>query len=290
MGEIVNINGTLYAPGEATISVFDHGFLYGDSIYETLRTYSRKIFLKEKHLGRAYSSAEGISLEIPYVMPELEREIEKTLEKASNEDSLIRIVVTRGVGPIDIDPATAGRPNLIIYVKKFPEYPIEWYEKGVPISLVKVKRNPLESLPPRIKSGNFLNNIFAIQETREEGAHEGVMLNISGYVTEGTTSNVFIVKGGVLETPPPQAGILPGITRNFVLDLAAAIGIEAVETDIEPEELFGADECFLTSTTREILPVSRCGGKPIGEGRPGPVTMALSSEFRKRIEIFVNEG
>ena len=287
MNERVNINGTLFRPSEARISVYDHGFLYGDSVYETLRTYSNRIFLKEKHLARIYRSAEGISLTIPYTKEELEEEIMKTLKAAGNENSMIRVVLTRGVGPIGIDPDLSEKPNLIIFAKEHPRYPREYTTEGVSISLVTVKRNPLESLPPRIKSGNFLNNIFAIQESKREGSHEGIMLNMRGNITEGTTSNIFIVKDGIIKTPPSHAGILPGITRAFVLELASEEGIETAEIDITPGELSEADECFLTSTTREIFPVSRCSGKPIGKKAPGDITRRLMTRFRQKVEAFI---
>ena len=269
----INFNGNIEE--DPHISVFDHGFLFGDSVYEVVATHKNKPIFLEAHLNRLKNSANGISLTIPHDQKWFVREVTRTLEAAENIESYIRIIVTRGVGDIDIDPSSCQNPNVIIYVAPSKEYSPENYSKGINIALVSIKRNPKEALNPGIKTGNYLNNVLAIMEANKLGAKDALMLSPSGYLTECTTSNIFLVQEGRVLTPSLDCGILPGITRDTVIQLAKENGLPVEEGQWPPETLDKADEIFITGTIKKIMPVTQLDGHAIGNGKPGPVTQKL---------------
>lgn len=266
----INFNGSIQ--DEAFISVLDHGFLFGDSVYEVVATHGNKLCFLEAHLARLRNSAAGISLEIPSEDEWFVEQISRTVQSANFEETYIRIIVTRGVGEIDIDPGSCDRPNIIIIAAPAKVYPHNYYEKGIDLALVSVKRNARESLNPGIKTGNYLNNILAKMEANRLGAQDALMLNAEGVLTEGTTSNFFFVNEGKLFTPSLDCGILSGITRDVAIQLALENGIPLEEGHWPPEELTHAEEAFVTGTVKKIMPATRLDGKPIGNGKPGPIT------------------
>ena len=274
----VNINGDITNAADARISVLDRGFLYGDSVYEvTMSTGRKPVFLKE-HLDRLESSASMIGMDIGNHRRQIEERIDRSLEAHGPQRCYIRIIVTRGEGDeITLDPGVSTKRNVIIIVKDLPEYPRSWYEQGVGIIVSKVVRNSKEAMDPNIKSGNYLNNILAMAEAKKRGAFDAVMLNSRGFVAEATTSNVWVVEGSTLITPPLEAGILNGITRRVIFEISRA---EVCERNFTADEMKGADECFLSSTTREIVPVASIDGRPIGDGLPGPRTRSLLRSYR----------
>ncbi len=269
----INFNGVIEE--NPSISVFDHGFLFGDSVYEVIATHNNKPIFMEEHLHRLTNSANGISLALPNDQNWFVREINKTLQAAGNEESYIRIVVTRGVGDIDIDPTSCQNPNVLIYVAPHKDYAQDNYIKGINVALVSIKRNPKEALNPGIKTGNYLNNVLAIVEAKKLGAKDALMLSPSGYLTECTTSNIFLVQGERILTPSLDCGILPGITRDTVIQLAKENGLPVEEGEWPPETLEKADEIFITGTLKKIMPVTQLDGRSIGKGKPGPVTQKL---------------
>ena len=269
----INLNGDIQQ--EAYISVLDHGFLFGDSVYEVVSTHHGRLCFVQEHLKRLQNSARALSLEIPLADDAMIREIEKTVEAAGNPESYIRIIVTRGVGEIDIDPESCTRPNVLILVKPAMPYPEENYTHGIKVALVSVKRNPKEALNPSIKTGNYLNNILAKVEAREAGAADALMLNPTGQLTECTTSNFFFVRDQRLMTPSLECGILSGITREVVLRLARENGVLVEVGEWPPEILQGAEEAFITGTVKRVMPVTSLDGRPIGEGKPGPITKMM---------------
>lgn len=277
MNRIVNIDGKLYAPEEARISVFDHGFLYGDSIYETMRTYDRKIFLLDRHLIRLQNSAGMLRLSLPLSAGELEAELYRTVDAVEGE-CYIRMIVTRGRGRIGLDTALCEKASYVLLVAPYEPLPEEWYKKGVKIALVDVRRNDRLSLNPGIKTCNLLNNVLAYMQTKDEQAYEGILCNLAGFIAEGTVSNVFIVRDGVLLTPPAEAGLLLGVTRGLTLELATKEGIPAVERNITPEEFVSSEECIITGTTKGLLPVSRIGARVL-DPVPGPITARLLDAY-----------
>jgi len=284
VSRLVNINGHIVPAEQANISAYDHGFLYGDGVYETLRTYQGVPFLLDGHLARLRRSAGLIRIDWERLPVEPSEEVRKTLLAADNEESLIRLAVSRGVGPLGYDPALCPKPSLLVYVQPFDQPPEALYQDGARALIVTVRRNPPAALNPYVKSMNLLNNILAAMEALEKGAEEGIMLNLSGNVAEGSNTNVFAVRGGRLLTPPLAAGILDGLTREHVISLCLRAGIPCEETDIRPEELLSADECFLTSTTRELVPIVLIDGRPIGSGKPGPLTKRLLALFRAAVK------
>lgn len=282
----INLNGDIMA--EASISVYDHGFLFGDSIYEVLTTRCGKPAFLGPHLKRLRKSAEGISLSIPYSDERLITEIHKTLHETGNEESYIRIVVTRGVGDMDIDPSTCDKPNVIIIASSARVYPQVFYEKGINVALVSVKRNSREALNPGIKTGNYLNNVLAKMEANQSKAEDALMLNAWGHLTECTTSNFFFVQAGRVMTPSEECGILGGITRMTIIQLARENGILIEEGEWPAEVLQKADEAFLTGTVKKVIPVTHLDGRPVGQGTPGPVTrklMRLYDEYCENLEL-----
>lgn len=287
MTQKINVNGSIEE--NPHISVFDHGFLFGDSVYEVIATHKNKpIFLKE-HLNRLTNSAKGIFLTIPYDQKWFVREVDKTVQAAGNDESYIRIVVTRGVGDIDIDPSSCESPNVLIYVTPVKEYSPENYSKGINIALVSIKRNPKEALNPGIKTGNYLNNVLAKMEANKLGAKDALMLSPAGFLTECTTSNIFLVQGGRVLTPSLDCGILAGITRTVVIRLAKENGLPVEEGQFPPETLEKADEMFITGTLKKIMPVTQLDGRFVKNGQPGPVTqklMRLYEEYFKSLSSF----
>jgi branched-chain amino acid aminotransferase len=276
----INVNGNIQ--DEAFISVLDHGFLFGDSIYEVICTYQGKPFFLDEHLKRLYSSASGISLKIPYDEMWIKTQVQATLDFADNPESYIRIIITRGVGDLDIDPSSCLKPNLIIFVKNIPQTPDEYYEKGISVALVSIKRNSRDALDPAVKTGNYLNNVLARVEAQKMGAVDAIMLNSWGQLTEGTTSNLFFVREGRLLTPKISCGILSGITREKIIQLANENGLPLEEGAWPGDELLKAEEIFLSGTVKRVMPVSIIDNRPVGLGKPGPITqkmMRLYSEM-----------
>ena len=283
MGQIVNIDGTLFPPDDAKISVFDHGFLYGDNIYEAMRTYRGKIFLIERHLFRLEASANMINLNLPLNQADFQRQIERTVSAGGNNESYIRMIVTRGKGAITLDMDSSERASFVIIVKSLDQFPREYYQRGVKLAMVSIRRNDRQTLNPRIKSGNLLNNVLAYMQAKSEGAFEGILCNLAGNVTEATSSNVFLVKKGKLITPSLDAGLLSGVTRGLVLELAASQQIPIEERNVLPDELLLCDECFITSTTKAVLPVNQIGETRLPEA-PGVITSQIMNAYRKFVD------
>jgi branched-chain amino acid aminotransferase len=275
----VYISGQFYDKSEAKISVYDHGLLYGDGVFEGIRSYGGKIFRLRQHLQRLYDSAKAIRLEIPMSQEQLAQAIRQTLDLNGLKDAYIRVVVTRGAGSLGLDPRKTGDPQVIIITDHIQLYPPELYENGLEIVTVATIRNHPNAVNPRIKSLNYLNNILAKLEAIQAGCLEALMLNHKGEVAECTGDNIFVVTRGVVRTPPLDAGILEGITRNAVLELAQRAGIPTREEPLTRHDVYTADECFLTGTAAEIIPVVKCDGRVIGSGKPGPITRQLRERF-----------
>ena len=277
----VYINGKLYDKADAKISVFDHGLLYGDGVFEGIRVYEGKVFRLREHVERLYDSARGIKLEIPMSREQMAEAITSTVQANAKRNGYIRALVTRGAGYLGLDPRKTTDPQVVIIVDDITLYPPELYENGMEIVTVSTIRNHPNALNPRIKSLNYLNNIMAKMEAIQSGCLEALMLNHKGEVAECTGDNIFIVKRGVLKTPPPDAGILVGITRNAIIELARADGIPVQETALTRHDVYTADECFLTGTAAEVIPVVKCDGRTIGSGKPGPITKQLRERFHQ---------
>ncbi|HBN78239.1 MAG TPA: branched-chain-amino-acid transaminase [Planctomycetaceae bacterium] len=277
----IYLNGQLVSKDEAKISVFDHGLLYGDGIFEGIRIYNRKVFLLEEHIERLYESAHAIRLTIPLSPAEMTKAVEETVAANELVDGYIRLVITRGSGSLGLDIRRTSDPQVIIIADKISLYPEELYEQGLKIITASTIRNHPQALSPRIKSLNYLNNILAKIEGSDAGCLEAVMLNHKGEVAECTGDNIFIVKNGVLKTPSTDAGILDGITRRAVLRLAREAKLEIMETTMTRHELYVSDECFLTGSAAEVIAVVELDGRLIGDGKPGPVTKDLKSRFEK---------
>lgn len=273
----VHVHGRICAPEEATISVFDRGFLYGDSVYETVGTVHGRLFALQDHLNRLERSAARIRLRIP-PRAEIEQAVRDTIAAAANPESRVRVIVTRGAGKLDLDPAASDDPQLVVIVFPLGAPTAEMYEKGVAVALVSVARNDPRAIDPAVKSGNYLNNVMALGEARRTfGAYEAILCAGDGSVAEGSSSNVFIIKAGRVLTPPLAVGILDGITRSHVVRIAREAGIQVDEARFRPDDLRAADEAFLTSATRGVLPITIVDGRPLGAGIPGPVTRGLMS-------------
>jgi branched-chain amino acid aminotransferase len=284
------MDGHLVAPADAKVSVYDHGLLYGDGVFEGLRGYGGRIFKMDSHLRRLEESAERIRLKIPYSRGELAKAMKDTMAACGMPDCYIRLVVTRGAGTLGLHPFKCPRPGVIIVVDTIQLYPKELYEQGMKVIVAKRPRIPAECLDPAIKSLNYLNNILAKIEAIDADVLEAIMLNTRGYVSECTGDNIFVVKDGVISTPPTSAGILHGITRQFVIDeLGPAIGMRVHEREMRLEDVYAADEVFLTGTAAEIIGVSAVGDSVIGSGAVGPVSKRLEQEFRRRIAAMTPE-
>ena len=277
----VYINGKLYAKEDARVSVFDHGLLYGDGVFEGIRCYNGTVFKFSEHIDRLYDSAEAIALEIGLTKDELKNAVLDTLKANNLRDSYIRLVVTRGVGKLGLDPFNCETPQLIIITDTIQLYSKELYEKGLDTIIVNTIRNHPDALNPTVKSMNYLNNILAKIECIKAGAAEGIMLNKDGYVSECTGDNIFIVKDNELFTPPVSAGILIGITRNVVIELAKEAGTTVREEQLTKDDLYNADECFLTGTAAEIIPVANIDGRKVSTGKPGKITLSLLKKYQE---------
>ena len=281
----INVNGII--KDEASVSVFDHGFLFGDSIYEVVNTKGNRPCFLNEHLKRLHRSAEGIELTIPFDDKWFKNQIDRTLTDAGNSESYIRIVVTRGVGDIDIDISSCKSPLVLIFVTPAHAYPLELYENGIHLAVVSIQRNSISALNPGIKTGNYLNNVLARMEATRLGAHDALMLNSSGYLTEGTTSNFFFVLDGGIMTPSIDCGLLAGITRDVIIRICKENGFRVEEGSWPTEILENADEMFLTGSVKHLMPVTRLDGKNIGDGKPGEITRCLIDLYEKFIKQFV---
>jgi branched-chain amino acid aminotransferase len=282
----VYINGKLFDKSEAKVSVFDHGLLYGDGVFEGIRAYSGRVFRLKQHVDRLYESAKGIHLEIPMSRAAMADAINQTLAANKLSDAYIRVVVTRGAGSLGLDPRKTTDPQVIIITDKISLYPPELYEHGLKIITAATTRNHPNAVNPRIKSLNYLNNIMGKIEATQSGCLEALMLNHKGEVAECTGDNVFVVQRGVIHTPSADSGILEGITRAAVIELARGAGYTVVERTMDRLDVFKAEECFLTGTAAELIPVVECDGRVIGDGRPGPITR----ELLQRFHALVREG
>jgi len=279
----VYINGKLLDKSDAKISVYDHGLLYGDGVFEGIRVYSGTVFRLRQHIDRLYDSARAIALEIPMTREQVIDAVNNTVRANNKRDGYIRLVVTRGAGTLGLDPRKTSEPQVIIIVDDISMYPQDLYETGMEIVTASTIRNHPGATNPRIKSLNYLNNILAKMEGIRAGCLEALMLNHKGEVAECTGDNIFLVKHGVLRTPPLDAGILEGVTRNAVIDLAKADGIVVQEMSLTRHDVYTADECFLTGTAAEVIPVVKIDGRLIGPGKPGPITRQLHERFHKLV-------
>jgi len=276
----VYIDGKYYNDKNAKVSVFDHGLLYGDGVFEGIRAYNGRVFKLKEHIDRLYCSAKAILLDIPMSPAEVTAAVLATCRRNDIRDGYVRLVVTRGAGTLGLDPNRCEKPSVIIIAGKIQLYPPEYYENGLTIVTAPTARNFSNAVNPAIKSLNYLNNILAKIEANIAGCEEAIMLNAAGYVAECTGDNVFIVKAGQLVTPPLYAGALYGITRGVTIELARAAGLAVTETNLTRYDLFNADECFLTGTGAELVPVVKIDGRLIGTGKPGPVTKLLVEKYR----------
>lgn len=284
MGErLVYISGEFVPQSEAKVSVFDHGFLYGDGIFEGLRVYSGNIFKCREHLIRLYESAKSIMLDIPMTIEEIEDAVVETVRINQLHDAYIRLVVSRGKGDLGLDPFSCSLAEVIIIVDQVRLFPPELYEKGLEIVTVPTRRNTPDALNPKIKSLNYLNNVLVKIEARRAGVLEALMLNHEGYVCEGSGDNIFLVKNGRLLTPPGYLGTLEGITRAMVIDLAKEKGYEVAEVPFTRHDVYVADECFLTGTAAEVIPVVSLDSRVISQGTPGPITQEMIAGFRDAV-------
>jgi branched-chain amino acid aminotransferase len=281
MSRQVYINGKFFTAEDAKVSVFDHGLLYGDGVFEGLRSYGGKVFRLREHIVRLYESAKAIWLEIPISADEVCEAVNEAVAVNKIEDGYVRLLVTRGAGTLRLDPNRCSNPQIIIIADTITLYPKELYEKGLEIITVSVQRNHPAALSPRIKSLNYLNNILAKIEGLQAGCIEALMLNHKGEVAECTGDNIFLVRGGVLYTPPLEAGILGGITRDCVIEIARDAEIDVRETPLTKHDVYVADECFLTGTAAEVVPVVKVDSRTIGSGKPGSMTRDLEKRFRK---------
>lgn len=282
MDSLIYLNGSFVCRSEARVSVFDHGLLYGDGVFEGIRAYRGMVFRLDDHLRRLYRGARAITLEIPLSFEEMRQAVVDSLRVNHLQDAYIRLVVTRGEGDLGLDPRKCwGQPMVIIIADEIKLYPDEFYQHGLEVITVSTRRNTPAALNPAIKSLNYLNNIMAKIEVGRAGLQEGIMLNEQGFVAEATGDNVFIYKDERLLTPPAHIGILEGITRASVIELAQQAGLTVSEEVFTQFDIYSADECFLTGTAAEIVPVIAADGRKIGAGRPGPITKDLIERFRR---------
>lgn len=280
----VYVNGGYFPKEEAKISVFDHGFLYGDGIFEGVRAYGGRVFRLEEHIDRLYDGARSIMLDMPLTKQEMAEVVLETLRRNELRDAYIRLVVSRGIGDLGLDPRKCQKPTVICIADKIALYPEKLYSEGMEIITAATRRNRPEGVNPQMKSLNYLNNIMAKIEANLAQVPEAMLLNTEDYVAECTGDNIFIVRDGVLITPPPFVGILVGITRNAIIELAEKIGVKAEEKVFTRHEVFTADECFLSGTAAEAIPVVKVDGRPIADGKPGPVTNKITKAFKELIK------
>jgi branched-chain amino acid aminotransferase len=283
----VYVNGTITPADEAVVPVYDHGFVYGEGVYETLRTYNRVPFLYDRHMRRLRASASALHLDVPFDDDTLRGWIDDTMAAASRrpeglDEAYIRILLTRGVGELSYDLRATPAPSLIIIVKPFDEPPARVFEEGIKIVLVSILRNHPGSVNPIIKSNNLLNNAIAMQEAHRKGGEEALMCNYRGELSECSQSNFFLVRDGMVLTPRSAAGLLEGLTREFLFEIGREIGVPVEEATLRPEDMATAQEAFITGSTRELTPVVRVDDQVIGTGRPGPVTQKLLEGFRQK--------
>lgn len=283
MSQKVYLTGQLVDKEQAVVSVYDHGLLYGDGVFEGIRVYSSKVFRHQDHIDRLYESARAIRLEIPITPEEMTKAVEDTVAANGIVDGYVRLVVTRGGGSLGLDIRRTSDPQVIVIADTISLYPEELYENGLKIITASTIRNHPAALSPRIKSLNYLNNILAKIEGTDAGCLEALMLNHKGDVAECTGDNLFIVRHGVLKTPPADAGILEGVTRNVVIELAREAGIEVREVNLQRHDIIIADECFLTGTAAEVIPVVELDGRKIGDGSPGPISKKLRARFQEYV-------
>ncbi len=273
------IDGRIVDGAEARVPVTDHGFLYGDGVFEGIRVYSRRVFRLEQHLARLAVSARAVGLEIPGGLDAAREIILATARTFGADDAYVRFIVSRGEGALGVDPTTCPHPRVVCIVDLIRIYPAETQGRGISLVTSSWRRPPPDVLDPRVKSLNYLNNALAKLEARRRGADEALLLNAAGLVAEASVANVFAVRAGALATPPPTDGALEGITRGAVLELAAEAGMSAREARLTRYDVYTADECFLTGTAAEVVPVVQCDGRPIGIGQPGPITRELRQRF-----------
>jgi branched-chain amino acid aminotransferase len=283
---LVNINGVIAPIADGRISVLDHGFLFGDSIYETLRTYRQKPFLFSRHFARLERSAHSVFMKLPWDRAKTYEEVKKTIAAAGPGEHRVRITITRGVGGIGPDPDTCESPNAVLFVTPFSEPPRSLYDNGVEIVVSSFYRSRQLG---DAKTGNLLRAVLAIREANQAGAYEAITLTADGKISDGITCNVWLVQGNRLLTPSFESGILEGITRAVVLDLARRAGLEVVEAVLDLSEVDKANELFLTSSTREIVPIVRVAGRPVCDGRPGTVSKKLLDAYRREIDVLLKE-
>jgi branched-chain amino acid aminotransferase len=285
MGNKIYLDGKFVNREDAKVSIFDHGVLYGDGVFEGIRSYGRLVFRLKEHIDRLYESADAIRMKIPLSKETFIETIVEALKVNNLDDGYIRVVVTRGVGDLGLDPRKCPKPTIFIIADKIKLYPEELYENGLPIVIAKTRRNHPITLDPRIKSLNYLNNILAKIEAIDAGVEEALMLTLDGYVVECTGDNIFIVKDGHLVTPTADIGALEGVTQDAVIRLADKRGIETEYKKMYPKEVFQADECFLTGTAAEIIPVVKIDDKVIGTGKPGKITKQLLGDFKETVKV-----
>ena len=281
MGSKVWLNGQMVDREKASISVFDHGLLYGDGVFEGIRFYERKVFKLDEHIDRLFNSAKIIMLDIPVSKDDLKKAVLLTCRESGLDNGYVRPVVTRGTGPLGLAPWKCTNPNIFIIADTLLLYPVELYRNGMPIVTVPTRRNISEAVNPMIKSLNYLNNILAKIEAKTAGVEEALMLNQEGYVAECTGDNIFIVRNGVIYTPPVYAGALPGITLSAVIEVAAQMGVKVIDKIFTRAEVYTADECFLTGTAAEVVPIISLDSRKIGDGKPGAITSELVTRFQE---------
>ncbi|AHA10277.1 branched-chain amino acid aminotransferase [Bacillus toyonensis] len=279
--QYIYMNGEFVEKEKAVVSVYDHGFLYGDGVFEGIRSYGGNVFCLKEHVKRLYESAKSILLTIPMPVEEMEEAVLQTLQKNEYADAYIRLIVSRGKGDLGLDPRTCVKPSVIIIAEQLKLFPQEFYDNGLSVVSVASRRNTPDALDPRIKSMNYLNNVLVKIEAAQAGVLEALMLNQQGYVCEGSGDNVFIVKDGKVLTPPSYLGALEGITRNSVIELCERLNISYEERPFTRHDVYVADEVFLTGTAAELIPVVKVDSREIGDGKPGSVTKRLTEEFKK---------
>jgi len=281
MGLTVYIDGELVNERDAKISVFDHGLLYGDGVFEGIRFYEGRVFQCEEHIDRLWDSARAIAMKMPWTKEEVTEAMMETIRANELRDGYVRLVVTRGAGGLGLNPYLCDKPSIVIIASTISLYPKEKYEKGLTVVTCATRRPTPAALSPAVKSLNYLNNVMAKIEAINAGAEEGVMLNEQGFVAECTGDNIFVIKNGVIYTPPVSAGALDGITRRVIFQIAQELDLELVEQTLTRYELYTADECFLTGTAAEVVPVAVYDNRPVGDGTPGPITLRCIEHFHK---------